>query len=71
MKKHERSLDDIAKEAAKLKAWRKRLDLSQEQAGELLGVDPRTIKRWEKNGPPQLGRIIEFACKHAEAIRKD
>lgn len=38
-----------------LRAIRDRLDLTQEQAGAMIGVDQATVWRWENQGPPKRG----------------
>jgi transcriptional regulator with XRE-family HTH domain len=35
-----------------LRAWRKRLGLTQAQAGEILGVTPRAVAKWEAGQAP-------------------
>jgi DNA-binding XRE family transcriptional regulator len=56
-----------------LKAIRERLDITQEQAGEMMGVDIATIWRWENWGPPKrgLGLVVlaRFIAEHGDDVR--
>lgn len=49
-----------------LRAWRKRMDLTQEQAAAELGTATRTYQRWEKG---EAERVVVLACQALE-IRK-
>lgn len=46
---------------------RKRLGLSQEKFGELLGVSRRTVIDWEAGKPVAHEKMLELACKQLEA----
>jgi DNA-binding transcriptional regulator YiaG len=39
-------------------AWRNSLDLTREQAAELMGVPVRTVEGWELGRPPQHPDLI-------------
>jgi transcriptional regulator with XRE-family HTH domain len=50
-----------------LKAWRRRLGLTQRQAGEKLGIPAIAISGWE-TGRLQIARpkMLELACRAVE-----
>lgn len=50
-----------------LKGWRERLGLTQEKAGELLGVHRVTIARWE-SGVCKMPHLISMACLNYELL---
>jgi DNA-binding XRE family transcriptional regulator len=52
-----------------LKAWRLRLDLTQETAAELLGVHRVTVARWE-SGACAMPKLIGMACLNYESMLK-
>lgn len=52
------------------KAWRKRLDLTQAQAADLLGESLRTIQTWEARGEQDLRRLVGYACQWLAELRK-
>jgi DNA-binding XRE family transcriptional regulator len=47
--------------------WRKTLQYTQEEAGEVLGVNRTTIQNWER-GVTRMPKIAELACR--ELIRR-
>jgi DNA-binding XRE family transcriptional regulator len=51
--------------AADFKAWRKRLDLTQEEAGKRLGVSRVTIQNWESGTTP-IPKMAFAACEIEE-----
>lgn len=51
-----------------LKGWRERLGLTQEAAGELLGVHRVTIARWE-SGACKMPHLISMACLNYELLK--
>lgn len=52
-------------ERDQLKEWRQRLGLSQEAAGEALGLHRRTIQEYEAGNLP-VPKVVELACKQLE-----
>jgi transcriptional regulator with XRE-family HTH domain len=55
----------------KLKAWRKRLDITQAQAADVLGVSKRTYEGWEIGRTERLHeRVFDLAMMHVENNRK-
>jgi transcriptional regulator with XRE-family HTH domain len=50
---------------AELKAWRKRLGLSQEKAAAALGVDRSTVAKWETGRAP-ISKVVALACRAVE-----
>lgn len=51
-----------------LKSWRQRLELSQSEAAEKLGVDVMTVSRWERGNHlpnkkhwPRIAEVTEIA----------
>lgn len=49
-----------------LRAWRKRLGLTQAEAAEKLGVGARTYHGWEKGGPCPGEVMLRLACERIE-----
>ena len=45
------------------RAWRKQLDLTQQQAGDMLGVTRRTVVKWETGDTP-IANAIHLAVAH-------
>ena len=64
-------MDDLAKLPAwapeDLVAWRRRLDLSQAQAAEVLGVHVHALKNWEY-GKRRISMVVR---RLAEAIERE
>jgi DNA-binding transcriptional regulator YiaG len=48
-----------------MKAWRKRLKLSQEKAAAALGVNRATLAKWETGKLP-ISRVVALACRAVE-----
>jgi DNA-binding transcriptional regulator YiaG len=54
-----------------VKEFRLARELSQAEAGKLLGVDMRTWRRWERPGtevPPFAGLLIRLIDRHPEVL---
>lgn len=51
--------------ALQLRRWRDRLGLTQDRAADALGINLRTYKRWEKDGPP-FPKLTKHACNDIE-----
>jgi transcriptional regulator with XRE-family HTH domain len=49
-----------------MKALRNRLEWSQEQLAEELGVHPISVSRWER-GKVEIPKLAELACKWIES----
>ena len=50
-------------EPHEIKAFRKSRSQSQSALGQELGVDRKTIQRWEHGDTRPPGRLLELACK--------
>jgi len=50
------------------KKWRKKLDINQIAAGELLGLSRGAVQQWESEIRP-VPRAVELACQ--EVLRRD
>jgi DNA-binding transcriptional regulator YiaG len=48
-----------------LKAWRKRLGLTQKKAAEALGVNLATLAKWETGRLP-ISKVVALACRAVE-----
>ncbi|HEY1441371.1 MAG TPA: helix-turn-helix domain-containing protein [Mycobacterium sp.] len=56
---------------AQIKAFRLERELTQADAGKLLGVDMRTWRRWERPGaevPPFAGLLIRLIQNHPHVL---
>ncbi len=53
--------------ADRMKAWRKRLDITQAQAADVLGVSVRTYQGWEAGRTERLQKkVFRLAMAHVE-----
>ena len=43
------------------KAWRERLDMTQQEAADAIGVTKRSVQMWEAGDRP-IGRTVALAC---------
>lgn len=55
-------------DAERVRALRRRLDLSQSVFAQVLGVSDKTVKAWEQGHPPTspMRRLLEIAEEHPE-----
>jgi hypothetical protein len=44
------------------------LGLSQLGAARLWGINPRTVRRWAKNGPPQIVGVLLAQLLHSVGV---
>ena len=64
-------LDELLVLYNSMKEWRKKYGLTQEKFAEKMDVDPRTVRRWERDGTqPQPRHVDRFQRIKGELIEK-